>query len=315
VLKQHIQHLSAAMAQFCKAYAAMSAKAPLQPHTIERRAVAEYDVAIDVKFAGICHSDIHQAREEWGPAIFPMVPGHEIGGVVTAVGGGVTKYKVGDKVGVGCMVDSCRKCVDCRSGEENYCATGACMTYNGKYKYKHCVEYNEDGGAPTYGGYSQKIVVDENFVLKIPDGMDLAGATPLLCAGITVYSPMMYYNLKASQKLGVAGLGGLGAMAVKIAKAMGVEVTVLSRSESKREEATKVLGAHRFVNTTNEEEAKAAMNSLDMIIDTIAADHELGPYLGFLKKHGKHIVVGIATKPFELQAFGFVPSRKMVAGS
>eukprot|EP00490_Sorites_sp_Unknown_P018131 CAMPEP_0114692876 /NCGR_PEP_ID=MMETSP0191-20121206/68413_1 /TAXON_ID=126664 /ORGANISM="Sorites sp." /LENGTH=189 /DNA_ID=CAMNT_0001985791 /DNA_START=50 /DNA_END=616 /DNA_ORIENTATION=+ len=187
----------------CKCIAAMTGGAPLVQHTVDRRAVGKKDVKINIKFAGICHSDIHQAREEWGKGIFPMVPGHEIAGEVVAVGDGVTKYKIGDKVGVGCMVDSCRGCPSCKAGDENYCHSGPVMTYNGRAKYSHCEEHNEEGGAPTYGGYSEQIVVDENYVLKIPDGMDLAGAAPLLCAGITVYSPFMYYGLKPGMKLAV----------------------------------------------------------------------------------------------------------------
>ncbi|CAJ1412444.1 unnamed protein product, partial [Effrenium voratum] len=223
------------LAMSCKCIAAMTPGAPLAPHTIERRPVGKKDVKIDIKFAGICHSDIHQAKAEWGSnGIFPMVPGHEIGGVVSEVGPEVSKYKVGDRVGVGCMVDSCRQCDNCKAGEENYCAKGSVMTYNGRHKFEHCNEYNADGGTPTYGGYSQCVVVDENYVCKIPDGMDLAGATPLLCAGITVYSPMIHFGLKPGMKLAVAGLGGLGAMAVLIGKAMGAEVTVLSRPGPRR---------------------------------------------------------------------------------
>jgi len=308
-------YASAKAGTACKCYAALVPAGPLVPHTIERRAPGAHDVAIDIKFAGICHSDVHQAREEWGSGIFPMVPGHEIGGVVTAVGESVTKYKVGDKVGVGCMVDSCRSCQSCKDGDENYCDTGAVMTYNGKYKYKHCEEYTEDGGKPTYGGYSQSIVVDENYVCRIPDSLDLAGATPLLCAGVTVYSPMAYNGLKAGMKLGVAGLGGLGAMAVLIGKAWGCEVTVLSRSEGKRDEAVKELKADKFVVMSKEEEVNAAAGTLDFIIDTIAANHDIPTYLTFLKQNGKFVMVGVPAEPLSFHAFGLIPKRKTITGS
>ena len=293
----------------------MSGGAPLTLHTITRRPVGKKDVQISIKYAGICHSDIHQAREEWGKAIFPMVPGHEIAGEVVAVGDEVTKYKVGDKVGVGCMVDSCRNCPSCKAGDENYCQTGAIMTYNGKHKYQHCEEYNDEGGAPTYGGYSQGIVVDQNYVCKIPDGMDLAGAAPLLCAGITVYSPFMYYGLKPGMKLAVAGLGGLGAMAVLIGKAMGAEVTVLSRSPSKRDEALKELKADKFVVVTDEADAATVKSYFDFMINTIAADHDLAPYMDMLTYNGKQILVGVPPNPLSFHAFQLAVPRKTIAGS
>ena len=303
------------MASTCKCIAALSGSAPLTLHEIPRRPVGKKDVKITIKHAGICHSDIHQAREEWGKGIFPMVPDHEIAGVVESVGAEVTKYKVGDSVGVGCMVDSCRGCQSCKAGDENYCATGAVMTYNGKYKYPHCEEYSEEGFAPTYGGYSQSIVVDEGYVCKIPDGMDLAGAAPLLCAGITVYSPMMYFGLKAGMKFAVAGLGGLGAMAVMIAKAMGAEITVLSRSASKKDEALKELKADKFVVVTDEADAASVAGYFDFMINTIAAQHELAPYLGMLAQNGKMVMVGIPPDPMSMHAFQIIPGRKTIAGS
>ncbi|CAJ1433125.1 unnamed protein product, partial [Effrenium voratum] len=304
------------LAMSCKCIAAMTPGAPLAPHTIERRPVGKKDVKIDIKFAGICHSDIHQAKAEWGSnGIFPMVPGHEIGGVVSEVGPEVSKYKVGDRVGVGCMVDSCRQCDNCKAGEENYCAKGSVMTYNGRHKFEHCNEYNADGGTPTYGGYSQCVVVDENYVCKIPDGMDLAGATPLLCAGITVYSPMIHFGLKPGMKLAVAGLGGLGAMAVLIGKAMGAEVTVLSRSESKRDEAMKELKADKFIVTTDTAQVDSVKGSIDFMISTIAAKYEPAMYLGMLKTNGQMVLVGAPPEPLELHAFQLIPGRKTIAGS
>ena len=291
-------------------YAALKPGTPLVPHVIHRRPVGAADVAIDIKFAGICHSDIHQVREEWAPGCFPMVPGHEITGVVSSVGEAVTKFKVGDRVGVGCMVDSCRTCGCCKAGQENYCQNGAVLTYNDKNKYPHCAEYNEEGGAPTYGGYSQHIVVDENYVCKIPASMDLSGAAPLLCAGITVYSPMKFFGLQPGQKLAVAGLGGLGAMAVLIGKAFGAEVTVLSRSESKREEALQKLKADFFVT-----KLESVQGTFDMIINTIAADHDVRPYISALKHEGKCIMLGIPPQFMNFHAFDLIPGRKVLAGS
>ncbi|CAK9115261.1 unnamed protein product [Durusdinium trenchii] len=292
------------------------------------KAAVVQDVHISIKYAGICHSDIHQ---EWGKGIFPMVPGHEIAGVVESVGEGVTKFKVGDKVGVGVFVDSCRQCSACKSGDENYCEPGMVATYNGRYNYKHCEEYDEEGGAPTYGGYSQSITVDEAYVLKIPDGMDMAGAAPLLCAGITVYAPMVFHNLKPGMKLAVAGLGGLGAMAVLIGKAMGAEVTVLTRSAAKktgtlgrpggrsghrlREEALKGLKADKVVVVTDEDEAKSVKGYFNMMINTISAQYDLSAYLDMLANAGKFIMVGLPSEPLSLKGFGIVGERKMVAGS
>lgn len=223
------------------AYAAPAAKAPLERTTIERRAVREHDVLIDIKFAGICHSDIHQAREGWGEAIFPMVPGHEIAGVVSEVGPGVTKYKVGDRVGVGCMVDSCGECENCKAGVEQHCTQGNVPTYNGIGK----------DGEPTYGGYSEKVVVDENYVVRIPEGLSLDVAAPLLCAGITTYSPLKQWGAGPGKKVAVIGLGGLGHMGVKIAHALGAEVTVLSQSLRKKDDGLK-LGADHYYATSDE---------------------------------------------------------------
>jgi len=247
-----------------------------------------------------------------------MVPGHEIGGVVVAVGSGVTKFAVGDVVGVGCMVDSCRNCRNCRSGEEQLCSTGPIVTYNGRESYPHCPGFNTATGgehAPTYGGYSQDVVVDQGYVCRIPANLDLAAATPLLCAGITVYSPMVHYGLQPTMKLAVAGLGGLGHMAVKIGVAWGCHVTVISRGTSKREEAMSKLGAHAYLDSTNEEEMKAAAERFDFMIDTIAATHNVQQYLGLVGVDGKLIMVGIPTTPFDMSAMAIVMRRKVLGGS
>ena len=219
-----------------KGIAAPSAKSALGPFSFERRTPGQHDVVIDIKYCGICHSDIHQVRDEWGRSSFPMVPGHEIAGVVREVGSKVTKYKVGDHVGVGCFVDSCRHCSHCEQHLEQYCLEGVTLTYNG---------YERDGKTPTYGGYSNVIVVDENYVLRIPKSIPLDKAAPLLCAGITLYSPLMHWQAGPGKKVGIIGLGGLGHMGVKIARALGAEVTVLSHSEKKRDDALK-MGAHNF---------------------------------------------------------------------
>eukprot|EP00437_Effrenium_voratum_P015575 CAMPEP_0181444346 /NCGR_PEP_ID=MMETSP1110-20121109/25020_1 /TAXON_ID=174948 /ORGANISM="Symbiodinium sp., Strain CCMP421" /LENGTH=360 /DNA_ID=CAMNT_0023568347 /DNA_START=44 /DNA_END=1126 /DNA_ORIENTATION=+ len=299
----------------CRCIAAMSGGDPLSLHRIKRRRVGNKDVHISIKYAGICHSDIHQAREEWGKGIFPMVPGHEIAGVVESVGDGVTKFKVGDRVGVGVFVDSCRQCSACKAGDGNYCEPGMVATYNARFNYKHCEEYNAEGGAPTYGGYSESITVDEAYVLKIPDGMDMAGAAPLLCAGITVYAPMVFHGLKPGMKLAVAGLGGLGAMAVLIGKAMGAEVTVLTRSAGKKEEALKGLKADKVVLVTDEAEAKSVQGYFNMMINTISAQYDLSSYLAMLGNAGKFIMVGLPSEPISLSGFSIVGDRKMVAGS
>ena len=242
-----------------KGYAAMTVGGPIVPYSFERRAMGPKDVVIDIQYAGICHSDIHKVRGEWGPhGIFPMVPGHEIGGVVVAVGAKVTKAKVGDSAGVGCMVDSCRSCKTCLFGEEQYCSEGVVLTYSGRYKFRHCEEFNEQGGGVTQGGYSKRIVVDENYLLIIPKNISLAAATPLLCAGITVYSPMMKFGLRSNMKFGVVGMGGLGHVAVKFGVAFGNHTTVISRGTSKKQSSLKGLGADAFIDSTNAEEMKVS---------------------------------------------------------
>ncbi|MFJ7148739.1 NAD(P)-dependent alcohol dehydrogenase [Streptomyces sp. NPDC100445] len=286
------------------AYAAPAAKAPLERTTIERRAVGEHDVLIDIKFAGICHSDIHQVREGWGEAIFPMVPGHEIAGVVSEVGPGVTRYQVGDRVGVGCMVDSCRECENCLKGLEQFCVKGMVGTYNAVGR----------DGETTYGGYSEKIVVDENYVVRIPDGLALDVAAPLLCAGITTYSPLRHWNAGPGKKVAVVGLGGLGHMAVKIAHAMGAEVTVLSQSLRKKEDGLK-LGADHYHATSDPKTFEELAGSLDLIVSTVSAPMDFGALLSLLKVDGALVNVGAPEEPIALNLFSVIGGRKTLAGS
>ncbi|MFG2459027.1 NAD(P)-dependent alcohol dehydrogenase [Streptomyces sp. NPDC048523] len=286
------------------AYAAPAAKAPLERTTIERRAVREHDVLIDIKFAGICHSDIHQAREGWGEAIFPMVPGHEIAGVVSEVGPGVTKYKVGDRVGVGCMVDSCGECENCKAGIEQHCTQGNVPTYNGIGK----------DGEPTYGGYSEKVVVDENYVVRIPEGLALDEAAPLLCAGITTYSPLKQWGAGPGKKVAVIGLGGLGHMGVKIAHALGAEVTVLSQSLRKKDDGLK-LGADHYYATSDENTFKELAGSFDLILSTVSAPLDFGAYLSLLKTGGALVNVGAPEEPVAINLFSLIGGNKILAGS
>ncbi|MFB9235543.1 NAD(P)-dependent alcohol dehydrogenase [Plantactinospora siamensis] len=286
------------------ALSASSAGAPLQPTTIERRELRDDDVLIDVKFAGICHSDIHQVREEWGAATFPMVPGHEIAGVVSAVGGKVTRYQVGDRVGVGCMVDSCGECEYCKDGEEQYCAKGAVMTYNGE-------GYD---GEKTMGGYSQQLVVSERFAVRIPEGIELDEAAPLLCAGITTYSPLKRWGAGPGKRVAVIGLGGLGHMAVKLAVALGAEVSVLSRTLAKQEDG-KRLGAGHYYATGDEGTMAALRSSFDLIINTVSADLPMDDYLALLRPLGALVNVGLPTKPYSVQPGSVVGGSRTLAGS
>ncbi|MGA5568908.1 NAD(P)-dependent alcohol dehydrogenase [Streptomyces pseudogriseolus] len=286
------------------AYAAPAAKAPLERTTIERRAVREHDVLIDIKFAGICHSDIHQVREGWGEAIFPMVPGHEIAGVVSEVGPGVTRFKVGDRVGVGCMVDSCRECENCLAGKEQYCLQGQTPTYNGIGR----------DGEPTYGGYSEKVVVDENFVVRIPDGLALDVAAPLLCAGITLYSPLKRFGAGPGRKVAVLGMGGLGHMGVKIAHAMGAEVTVLSQSLRKKDDGLR-LGADHHHATGDPKTFEELRGSFDLIVSTVSAPLDFGAYLSLLKTEGTLANVGAPEEPVSLNLFSLIGGGRSLAGS
>ncbi|MGW2291492.1 NAD(P)-dependent alcohol dehydrogenase [Streptomyces phaeochromogenes] len=286
------------------AYAAPAAKAPLERTTIERRPVGEHDVLIEIKFAGICHSDIHQAREGWGEAIFPMVPGHEIAGIVTEVGPGVTKFAAGDRVGVGCMVDSCRECENCEAGLEQYCTRGNVGTYNAIGK----------DGEPTYGGYSTHIVVDEAFTVRIPEGLALDEAAPLLCAGITTYSPLKHWNAGPGKKVAVVGMGGLGHMGVKIAHALGAEVTVLSQSLRKKEDGLK-LGADHYYATSDPKTFKELRGSFDLILSTVSAPLDLDTFLSLLKTDGAFVNVGAPEEPVSLNLFSVIGGRKTLAGS
>ena len=288
-----------------KGYAAAAVKAPLTPYAFERRDPREHDVAIDVQFCGVCHSDIHQARNEWGGSIFPMVPGHEIAGVVTAVGAKVTKYRAGDCVGVGCLVESCRGCSSCEQGLEQYCLQGGTPTYNG---------LERDGKTPTLGGYSNKIVVDENFVLKMPKNLPLAEAAPLLCAGITLYSPLRHWKAGPGKKVAIVGLGGLGHMGVKLAHAMGADVTVLSQTLKKKEDALR-LGADHFHATAEADTFVRLKGTFDLIINTVSAEIDWNQYLSLLKLDGSMVVVGVPSKPNPVHSFSLIMGRRSLAGS
>ena len=288
-----------------RAYAAPSVKAKIAPFEIQRREPKPHDVLIEILYCGICHSDIHQARDEWGGAIFPMVPGHEIVGKVKQVGSAVAKWKVGDTVGVGCFVDSCRECTPCKQGDEQFCEKGGSLTYNST---------EQDKKTPTYGGYSEQITVDENYVLRIPEGMPLDRTAPLLCAGITTYSPLRHYHIQPGQKVAVLGLGGLGHMGVKLAKAMGAEVTVLSHSPQKAAEAKK-LGADHFFATQDKNVFKTHANQFDFILNTISAEHDYNDYLGLLKLDGAMVVVGVPEKALPVSAMTLISKRRKIAGS
>ncbi|MEU8841744.1 NAD(P)-dependent alcohol dehydrogenase [Streptomyces roseus] len=286
------------------ACAAPAAKAPLERTTVSRRAVGEKDVLIDIVFAGICHSDIHQVREGWGKAIFPMVPGHEIAGVVAETGSGVTKYAVGDRVGVGCMVDSCRVCVNCRAGLQQYCSDGPVWTYNSVGK----------DGQPTYGGYSQKIVVDEDYVVRIPDALPLDAAAPLLCAGITTYSPLRHWNAGPGKSVAVVGLGGLGHMGVKIAHALGAEVTVLSQSLRKKDDGLR-MGADHYHATADPATFTDLAGSLDLILNTVSAPLDFGAYFSLLRTDGAMVNLGMPEETAEVDMQSLFGLRRNMSSS
>jgi alcohol dehydrogenase (NADP+) len=288
-----------------KGYAAATATSSLAPFSFDRRDPLDHDVLIDIKYCGICHSDIHQARDEWGGSLFPMVPGHEIAGVVTAVGRAVTRYKVGDTVGVGCFVDSCRKCAPCRAGLEQFCAEGPTLTYSG---------IERDGKTPTQGGYSDKIVVNEDYVLRIPGNLPLDAAAPLLCAGITLYSPLKHWHAGPGKNVAIIGLGGLGHMGVKIAHALGAEVTVLSQSLSKRDDGLR-LGADKYYATSDPATFKTLKGSFDLIVNTVSAPMDWNQYLGLLAVDGTMVVVGAPPAPIPVAAFSLISNRRSLAGS
>jgi uncharacterized zinc-type alcohol dehydrogenase-like protein len=286
------------------ARAVFNPEGPFKLTMIERRDLQPHDVLIEIKYAGICHSDIHTARGEWGPVQYPLVPGHEIAGVVTQVGSEVTKYAVGDRVGVGCMVDSCGKCVNCHKGEEQYCLNGMTGTYGAIDRY----------GQYTQGGYSTHIVVTEEFVVRIPDGLQLDVAAPLLCAGITTYSPLRHWGAAPGKKVAVVGLGGLGHMAVKLAHAMGAEVTVLSQSLKKKEDGLR-LGADHYYATNDPETFKKLAGTFDLIVNTVSAEIDINAYLSLLALDGTLVNVGAPAEPLPVQVFSLIPHRRSFAGS
>jgi uncharacterized zinc-type alcohol dehydrogenase-like protein len=285
--------------------AALSKGAPLTPFSFSRRDLKANDVAIEIKYAGICHSDIHQVKEEWGGARFPMVPGHEIAGVVSAIGSAVRKFAVGDLIGVGVFIDSCRECVSCKQGLEQYCENGMTPTYNG---------VERDGITPTMGGYSDGYVVNENYAVKIPAGLDLAAVAPLLCAGITLYSPLKHWKAGPGKQVAVMGLGGLGHMGVKFAHALGAKVTVLSHSPSKEDDARK-LGADDFVVTSDSTQMQSVKRKFDLILNTVSAEHNINDYLGLLTTDGTLVVIGLPGVPFAVQANSLLSGRRSMAGS
>ncbi|WP_344583210.1 NAD(P)-dependent alcohol dehydrogenase [Streptomyces lunalinharesii] len=289
------------------AYAAPAPKAPLERTTVPRRELGAHDILIDIKFAGICHSDIHTVRAEWGDGgNFPIVPGHEIAGVVSATGPEVTRYQVGDRVGVGCFVDSCRTCDNCRAGLEQYC-TGELGTVN---------TYNDTdrNGEATYGGYATHVVVDENYALRIPDALPLDAAAPLLCAGITLYSPLAHWQAGPGKKVAVVGLGGLGHMGVKIAHAMGAEVTVLSQSLRKKDDGLR-LGADHYYATSDPATFEALAGTFDLIVNTVSANLDMGAYLGLLRTNGTLVQLGVPEQPLPIAPFALIGGRRSIAGS
>lgn len=288
-----------------RGYATHDSNAKFGPFSFERRDVGPNDILIDIQYCGICHSDIHQAKQEWGPSIYPMVPGHEIVGTVSRVGDAVTKFKVGDIAGVGCFVDSCRKCSACQADQEQFCKVHCAATYNGT---------EMDETTPTYGGYSKHHVVDEAYALKVSPDQPLAAVAPLLCAGITTYSPLRRFNVGPGKKVAILGLGGLGHMGVKLAVSMGAEVTVLSTSPSKMEDALK-LGAHHFVVTSDRANLKPLAGTFNFILDCVSADHEMDMYLKLLDIDGAMVLVGLPENPVSARAFSLAGNNRTLAGS
>ncbi len=292
-----------------RAFAAVAADQPLEPHRFDRRDPGPDDVAIEIKYCGVCHSDLHVARNDLGGTRYPIVPGHEIAGVVTAVGGNVARFKAGDRVGVGCMVDSCRTCPACRAGEEQYCGPGMTQTYGSRDPLGEAV-----GQSITQGGYSDRITVNQDFVLRIPDALPLDAAAPLLCAGVTTYSPLRHWNVGPGSKVAVVGLGGLGHMAVKLAHAMGAEVTVLSTSDRKKADAER-MGARHFLVNSDKAAMKAAAETFDLIINTVSATHEIAGHLNLLARDGTMVMLGLTTEAMPVYAMPLLWRRRAVAGS
>jgi uncharacterized zinc-type alcohol dehydrogenase-like protein len=278
---------------------------PLETYEFTRRELRANDVAFQISFSGICHSDIHQVREEWGPALFPMVPGHEIVGIVTQIGSSVTKFKVGDRIGVGVFIDSCRECTACKSGLQQYCDQGMTGTYNG---------YERDGKTIAFGGYSNGFVIDQDYAVHIPTNLEMAGVAPLLCAGITLYSPIKHFKVGPGMKVAVMGLGGLGHMGVKFAVAMGAEVTVISHSESKKDDALR-MGANNFVVIKDKEDLKPLRRNFDLILNTVSALIDINAYLGTLKIDGTMVIIGLPDAPYAVSAGALLEGRKSLTGS
>ena len=285
--------------------AAMAASAPLVPFEFERRELGSRDVALNVSYAGICHSDIHQAREEWGPSLFPMVPGHEIVGIVTAIGAAVDKFKVGDRIGIGVFIDSCRTCAPCKAGLQQYCEAGMTGTYNG---------YERDGKTVAFGGYSDRFVIDQDYAVTVPENLPLEGVAPLFCAGITLYSPIKHWKVGPGTKVAVMGLGGLGHMGVKFAKALGAHVTVLSHSPAKESDAL-AMGADAFVVTNNGDVFKKHARTFDLILNTISAEIDINRYLSLLALDGTLVVIGLPGKPYAVEVGTLLGARRSMSGS
>ena len=288
-----------------KGYAVHKPGTDLKPWDFTRRELGSHDVQFDIRYCGVCHSDLHQIKDEWGGAMFPMVPGHEIVGEVIGVGSGVSKFKIGDLAGTGCLVDSCRTCPNCAEGLEQFCLNGSTGTYN---------SLEQDRKTPTYGGYSNTIVVHEDFTLKVSEKLPLDAVAPLLCAGITTYSPLRHWKVGKGHRLAVLGLGGLGHMAVKFGVSFGAEVTVLSTSPEKEADA-KALGAHKFIVTKDKEQFNSVKGYFDFILDAVSAPHDINAYMSLLRVNGVHICVGVPPTPYELNAFSLIGGRKSLAGS
>ena len=288
-----------------KGYAAFDPNSQLAPFTFDRRAVGASDIGFEITHAGICHSDIHQVRQEWGPSLYPMVPGHEIVGIVTEVGSAVSKFKVGDAIGVGVFIDSCRACANCERGLEQYCRNGMTGTYNG---------YERDGTTIAFGGYSNYFVINERYAVTIPKNLDMAGVAPLLCAGITLYSPIKHWKVGPKSRVGVMGLGGLGHMGVKFAAALGADVTVFSHSDGKRNDALS-MGAKSFVVTKAEDWNKDLIKSFDLILNTVSAEIDIDPYLQLLDTDATMVIIGLPGKPYEVRAGTMLNGRRNLAGS